>query len=113
MVIVVAFTAISSFIIPNYDMGSAVRLLRFLMMVLAALFGIVGIIVGLMGLIAHLIQLESLGVPYGSPLAPARFSDWKDFFVRLPFWTMRDRPVSTRAIQARRQGDNRPRGDGE
>lgn len=113
MVIVVAFTAISSFIIPNSDMGAAVRLLRFLMMGLAALFGIVGIIVGLMGLIGHLIQLESLGVPYGSPLAPVRFSDWKDFFVRLPLWSMKDRPVSSRVIQSKRQGDNRPRGDGK
>ncbi|MGN7469472.1 spore germination protein [Brevibacillus sp. SAFN-007a] len=113
MVIVVAFTAISSFIIPNYDMASAVRLLRFLMMVLAAMFGIVGIIVGLMGMIGHLIQLESLGVPYGSPLAPVRFSDWKDFMLRLPLWSMRERPAGARVIQSKRQGDNRPRGDGK
>ncbi|MFP3534597.1 spore germination protein, partial [Burkholderia sp. SIMBA_042] len=45
MVIVVAFTAISSFIIPNYDMASAIRLIRFLMMGLAAMFGIIGIVI--------------------------------------------------------------------
>ncbi|WP_064201532.1 spore germination protein [Brevibacillus brevis] len=112
MVIVVAFTAISSFIIPNYDMASAVRLIRFLMMILAAMFGFVGIIVGLMALIGHLITLESLGVPYGSPLAPVRFADWKDLFIRLPLWKMKDRPLSSYTIEEERQGDNRPREDG-
>ncbi|WP_412679431.1 spore germination protein [Brevibacillus fortis] len=110
MVIVVAFTAISSFIIPNYDMASAVRFIRFIMMLLAAMFGIVGIVVGLMALIGHLISLESLGVPYGSPLAPVRFSDWKDFIVRSPLWKMMDRPKGTRPIQEKRQGNNRLKG---
>lgn len=36
MVIIVAITAISSFIIPDYDMSSSLRLLRFPMMFLAA-----------------------------------------------------------------------------
>ncbi|MBJ7988139.1 spore germination protein, partial [Bacillus cereus] len=58
MIIVVAITAISSFVIPNYDMGAAVRLLRFPMMLAAALFGIVGLVIGWMTLIGHLISLE-------------------------------------------------------
>ncbi|MEJ8546847.1 spore germination protein [Brevibacillus borstelensis] len=103
MVIVVAFTAIASFIIPNYDMASAVRLVRFLMMGLAAMFGIVGIVIGLMGLVGHMIALETLGVPYGAPLAPARFSDWKDLILRIPLWKMDKRPVSARAVQTKRQ----------
>ncbi|MDF2682407.1 MAG: spore germination protein [Brevibacillus sp.] len=113
MVIVVAFTAISSFIIPNYDMASAVRLIRFLMMGAASMFGIVGIAIGLMTLIGHLISLESLGVPYGSPLAPMRFKDWKDLFVRMPLWNMKDRPLSARSIQSKRQGDYQPKDDGQ
>lgn len=113
MVIVVAFTAISSFIIPNYDMASAVRLVRFLMMIMAAMFGVIGIIIGFMTLIGHLISLESLGVPYGSPLGPVRFKDWKDLFIRAPLWKMINRPVSARTIQDKRQGDNRPKEEGE
>lgn len=111
MVIVVAFTAISSFIFPNYDMAAAVRLLRFAMMVLAAMFGIVGIVIGMMALIGHLISLESLGAPYANPLAPVRFRDWKDLFVRLPLWLMKDRPTSAMPTQSRRQGNNRSEGD--
>ncbi|WP_028399067.1 spore germination protein [Ectobacillus panaciterrae] len=111
MIIVVASTAITSFIIPNHDMSSAIRLLRFPMMLLASLFGIVGIVVGLITLIGHLISLESLGTPYSSPFAPVYFSDWKDSFLRVPLWKMNHRPLSTRAIQAKKQGSNHPQGD--
>ncbi|MEK8128812.1 spore germination protein [Paenibacillus filicis] len=111
MVIVVAFTAIASFILPNYDMVAAVRLTRFIMMLAASIFGMVGIVIGLMTMIGHLIKLESLGTPYGSPFAPVRFQDWKDGFVRLPLWKMILRPLSTSAIQMKRQGSNRPEDD--
>ncbi|RCW45478.1 spore germination protein [Paenibacillus prosopidis] len=111
MVIVVAFTAICSFILPNYDMVAAVRLIRFILMILASLFGFVGLVVGLMTMIAHLISLKSLGMPYGSPLAPVRFVDWKDTFIRVPLWLMKKRPTSTKPIQEMRQGNNRLKED--
>ncbi|MFD0693320.1 spore germination protein [Paenibacillus sp. GCM10027628] len=113
MVIVVASTAIASFIIPSFDMVAAIRLIRFPMMLLASMFGVIGIAVGAMTLIIHLIALESLGTPYGSPFAPMRYSDWKDFIIRFPIWTMVTRPKLSRAIQSRRQGHKRPKGDGK
>ncbi len=88
MVIVVASTAIASFIIPNYDMGAAIRMLRFPMMLLAFMFGIVGIICGTIALIGHFVALESLGSPYGKPLAPWEFARMKDMFIRFPLWTI-------------------------
>jgi spore germination protein len=107
MVIIVAITAISSFIIPDYDMSSSLRLLRFPMMLLAAVFGMVGIVIGLMIIGAHLISMESFGISYGSPIAPIRLSDWKDVWIRLPMWKMKKRPVSTHPTQLIRQGANR------
>lgn len=109
MVIVVASTAIASFIIPNYDMGASIRLLRFPMMLLASMFGIVGIVTGCIVLVVHFVSLESLGTPYASPLAPWRFSDMKDVFVRLPLWKMSKRPKGARATQSVKQ--NSQRGD--
>ncbi|RNB90476.1 spore germination protein [Brevibacillus fluminis] len=111
MVIVVASTAIASFILPSYDMGTAVRLLRFPMMLMASLFGIVGIVIGAMTLVAHLVALESVGTPYGSPLAPFRWVDMKDTFIRFPLWTMLKRPKSARPTQEVRMSHTRPRGD--
>jgi len=102
MVIVVAITAISSFIIPNQDMAVAIRLVRFPMMIIASMFGMVGISIGLMIFAAHLISLETLRVPYGSPIAPIRVPDWKDLLVRVPLWKMVKRPLSTNPKQLNR-----------
>ncbi|NIK78118.1 spore germination protein [Paenibacillus castaneae] len=110
MVIVVSSTAIASFIIPIYDMGATIRLLRFPMMILAAMFGIIGIVCGAIVLVAHFVSLESMGTPYGSPLAPMRFPDMKDVFIRIPLWGMNKRPKSTGAVQTFRQGHNSERG---
>ncbi|MDN3019123.1 spore germination protein [Paenibacillus sp. BSR1-1] len=107
MIIVVAVTAIASYNIPNYDMSSAIRLLRFPMMLAAAMFGVVGIVIGWMTIVGHLVSLESLGTPYGTPLAPFRFADMKDAFLRFPLWTMKSRPKGTGAIPTIRQGRNR------
>ncbi|MBU7314171.1 spore germination protein [Paenibacillus oleatilyticus] len=107
MVIIVAITAVSSFIIPDYDMASALRLIRFPMMVLAMFFGMVGIVIGLMIFVIHLISMESVGVPYGGPVAPIRIADWKDIWIRMPLWKMNKRPFSVSPVQMKRQGPSR------
>jgi spore germination protein len=104
MVIVVAVTAISSYIIPNFDMASSIRLSRFPIMILASILGMVGIIIGVTIIIIHLTSMESLGVPYTSPLAPMRFSDWKDTWIRIPLRKMINRPLSVHPTQLKRQG---------
>jgi spore germination protein len=92
MVIVVAITAISSFAIPSYNAGVTLRILRFVVMFSAALFGLYGIILFMLLLCSHLVRLKSFGVPYVSPAVPYRISDWKDFMVRMPLQVMKSRP---------------------
>lgn len=92
MVIVVSITAISSFLLPAYNMSIAFRMLRFPLMGLAASFGLYGIIIGGIALILHLCSLRSFGVPYMSPLAPLIPADNKDTLIRLPHWMMVSRP---------------------
>ncbi|MEH7381238.1 spore germination protein [Bacillus sp. JJ1533] len=111
MVIVVALTAVASFIIPNYEMGASIRLIRFPMMITASLFGFVGLSVGFMTLVAHLIELKSLGISYASPISPLRIQEWKDLFIRFPQWSIFKRPVSSLPLQMRRADSNRPKGD--
>ncbi|WP_066370050.1 spore germination protein [Neobacillus fumarioli] len=92
MVIVVATTAISSFVFPIYSIGIAVRMLRFLLMCLAGSFGLFGITIGLIMLVLHLCSLRSFGVPYLTPLAPFIASDFKDSIIRITRWKMTTRP---------------------
>ncbi|GAA3326028.1 hypothetical protein GCM10020331_060290 [Ectobacillus funiculus] len=84
MVIVVAGTAIASFTIPHVGMTDATRLLRLIMMMLAASFGLYGIGLGLIVLVAHTCSIRSFGIPYLTPFAPLIISDWKDTIVRFP-----------------------------
>ena len=54
---------------PNLDMGSALRLCRFLLVLAAIALGMFGVALGCALLVYHLSSLESYGVPYMSPFA--------------------------------------------
>lgn len=92
MIIVVALTAIASFVVPSHEMSGSVRILRFPVMIAASLFGFFGIVYSLMIILIHLCKLESFGTPYFAPAAPIRWKDWKDTIIRLPQWLLKQRP---------------------
>ena len=107
MVIVVSITAISNFVIPSYNMGISVRMIRFIYMMLAASFGLYGILVGTIVMVLHLCSLRSFGVPYLAPFAPFIAEDQKDNIFRLPQWAMLTRPRLVSPNNRKRQ-KNRP-----
>ncbi len=92
MVIVVSLTAIANFCFPSINLATTVRMLRFGMMTLAAIFGLIGIMFGLILLCIHVSTLRSFGVPYTTPAAPFILQDQKDVFFRVPLWGMFSRP---------------------
>lgn len=92
MLIVVAITAISSFVIPATSMSITLRLLRFPLMILSATFGLYGMMAGIIVLTLHLCSLRSFGVPYMSPLTPFVAQDVPDTIFRAPRWMNRTRP---------------------
>ena len=67
-VIVVATAAICGFTQPSRDLGAALRLVRFCMVLGAALLGLFGIAALCTLLVWYLCTLESFGVPYAAPL---------------------------------------------
>ncbi|WP_102264078.1 spore germination protein [Mesobacillus jeotgali] len=107
MIVIVAVTAISAFVVPSNEMSTTVRLIRFPLMIAAAILGFVGLIFGLIFVFVKLCKLESFGVPYFSPLAPFHVKDIKDTFIRMPLWKMNDRPHNSDAIKIKRQRDSR------
>lgn len=88
MVIVVGLAAVASFLIPDYSFVNALRLLKFLFIILAGTFGAFGLMMGYMVLALHLTSLHSFGVPYMAPVTPFRWKDMKDIFIRAPWWAM-------------------------
>lgn len=85
MVIVVAMTAISSFVVPSVEMNTTIRVLRFPFMLLASIFGFFGIVLGSLVLFIHLMNLSSMKQPYFSPIVPFDPSRFKNIFLRLPY----------------------------
>ncbi|MET3546301.1 spore germination protein KA [Paenibacillus favisporus] len=92
VVIVVSLTAIASFVSPAYNIGIAARMLRFIMLIAASLFGIYGIACTLLMMVLHLCSLKSLNVPYMTPYSPIILSELKDSMIRAPQDHMKKRP---------------------
>ena len=66
-----ASSGICGFTLPNRELSDAVRLWRFVLTVLAGLWGLFGVTVGLLLLLTELAGLESLGRSYLSPFGRA------------------------------------------
>lgn len=93
MVIIVALTAISSFVSPIYNLSVSSRLLRFGLLTLGALCGFYGVMMGMMVMIGHMCSLRSFGVPYTAPFAPLYIQEHEDILLRFPLWFLKKRPV--------------------
>ena len=85
MVVVVAMTAISSYVVPSVEMNTTIRILRFPFMFAATLFGFFGMVMMTLLLVIHLMNLSSLKQPYFSPVVPFDPSRFKDVFFRVPY----------------------------
>lgn len=106
MVIVVSFTAISNFVMPEFNMAATSRIIRFGIMIMAGLFGFFGIFISVLFVLVHLTSLRSFGVPYMSPFAPApgKSGFLRGIFIRKPWWSIVLRPMDTNLRNPRRRG---------
>lgn len=96
VVIVISFTALCSFAIPNEEFATAFRLLKFFFIAICAWLGFFGLLVGLLAVLIHLCKLKSFGIPYLMPFVGADLSDYedeRDFLWREPLHRLRMRPI--------------------
>ncbi|MCI3925111.1 spore germination protein [Paenibacillus sp. TRM 82003] len=104
MVIVVAVTAIASFALPAYSFAISLRMIRFGIMLTAAVFGLYGLVLSYILLNIHLVNLSSFGVPYLTPYAPFFGKDWKDLVLRAPHTALEKRPEVMKPEDSDRMG---------
>ncbi|HZJ76692.1 MAG TPA: spore germination protein [Oscillospiraceae bacterium] len=109
MVVIVAITAISSFATPSYNLGIAIRLLRFGLIIASAVLGLYGIMIVTILILIHLCGLKSFGVPYLTPYAECikQCSDLKDSFFKVPLPAMHYRETTVKKPERRRMKDYR------
>ena len=96
VVIVVAFTALCSFSIPNEEFAFSLRILKFFLIIMSAWLGFFGLLVGLLVILIHLSRLKSFGIPYLMPFVGADLSgyeDERDSIWRAPFRRLTRRPI--------------------
>lgn len=105
IIIVIAFTAICTFAVPDYNLTSAFRLVRYLFIALSAAFGLYGFLIAALLVLAHLSSLESFKIPYLAPYNISdqnQSSDIKDTILRFPTFMQTTRPIFARQMQRTR-----------
>ncbi|WP_195258464.1 spore germination protein [Bacillus paralicheniformis] len=91
MVIIVSIIALASFTVPQYGMGLSFRVLRFISMIAASVFGLYGIILCMLVIFTHLVRQRSFGIPYFNPNHFFSLKHTDEAIIRLP---TKDREVN-------------------
>ena len=82
VVIVIAFTSVTSLINPKT--AGAEIIFRFLFLLLGTILGLYGLLCGVLFFVMYIIKLKSFGVNFLNNITSFRLSDYKKTYVRLP-----------------------------
>ena len=91
MLVIVALTAISSYVV--YPLYESVAVLRILFILLAGVGGMYGLIIGIGVLGVNICALNNLGVPYSAPISPLTPSSLGDTLIRQSWKNLSKRKV--------------------
>lgn len=97
LIVLVAASALLSFLPPIFLMGNTSRFIRYIFILSAGFFGMFGQMLALAWLFAHLLRLNSLGTPYMTPLIPRKATDLLDSVIRFPIEYIKSRKGISRA----------------
>lgn len=74
MIIIIAFTFITSLIFTELEVINAIRYFRFFFLILASMYGLYGIAIALIYFFIHITSVKSAGKPYYYPIVPFDFT---------------------------------------
>ena len=86
LIIVVAFTGICGFAIPDFSFTTSIRIYRFVYIILGFLAGFLGIAFGFFIHFIILTSLSSFGVPYFAPYIPFENLNDNNGYIVKPVW---------------------------
>lgn len=86
LIIVVAFTGICGFAIPDFSLTTSIRIYRFAYIILGFLAGFLGIAFGFFIHFILLTSLSSFGVPYFAPYIPFENLNENNGYIIKPVW---------------------------
>ena len=85
MIIVIAFTFITSLIFTELELINAIRYFRFIFLIAAAMYGLYGIALAFIYFLIHVINARSMNKPYFYPLSPFDFTYIKKTLIHAKF----------------------------
>ncbi|SHF39439.1 GerA spore germination protein [Seinonella peptonophila] len=103
IIVVVAISVISTFVIINQALVGAVNVIRIFIYLASALMGLVGFFSTLFFLIIYLVNLKSFQLPYLTPISPPYFTSMIPSFFRSRFKKMNKRPRELQTIDSTRR----------
>jgi spore germination protein len=109
-VIVVAFSALCTFAVPDEEFGGGLRIVKLLMIFLGGFLGLGGIVGGSFWLLLHLGGLESFGIPY-MQIRHRKDRQQENRILRQPAHRLRYRPYYVPEDQAVRLKKNTREGN--
>ena len=102
LIIIVAFTGICGFAIPDFSLTTSIRIYRFLYIILGFLAGFLGIAFGFFVHFIILTNISSFGVPYFAPYIPSVDLNNNNGYIVKPIWKRekRSRFLNTKRPQS-------------
>ncbi len=97
MLVVIAMTAISSYVV--YPLYESVSVLRFIFILLGGMFGVYGIIFGAGIIFINICSLDPFGVPLSSPISPLDTHSLGDIFYRETWLKLSKRKVRVNKLR--------------
>lgn len=83
MIIIVAFSFISSMIFTDTDMASGIRYFRFITLIICSFFGLYGLFISIIFLFVYLLSKETFNMPYMYPISPFDKSYIKNTIIKM------------------------------
>ena len=92
MVILIALTAVSSFVVPT--LYEPVTILRFAFIIIGGTLGLYGLYLGFALFMVNLCSLKTMGIPVTAPTTPMDPHSFRDMFVRAGWKRLQDDTMS-------------------
>lgn len=85
MVIIISFTAISSFTSPSWELVSSLRVIRYGLLLVSSMFGLYGFSLAFCLIYTHLCSIENYSRPYLSPFSQMKKKEYKKKLKAIPW----------------------------
>lgn len=92
LIIIIGLTSLTTFVIPSYELASSLRLVKYFLLILSAMFGVFGLTVGLVLFVSQLCALYSYGTEFTAPFSPTYKKGFLESLIELPIFRRNTRP---------------------